>query len=61
LVSGDWPRSARHEPDGEISVAGMRLSALAASYGTPAFILDEADVRYRCRSYVAALPGIEVG
>jgi diaminopimelate decarboxylase len=38
----------------------MRLSALAAAYGTPAFILDEADVRYRCRNYVAALPGIEV-
>ena len=37
----------------------MRLSALAAAYGTPAFILDEADVRYRCRSYLAALPGIE--
>jgi diaminopimelate decarboxylase len=38
----------------------MRLSVLAAAYGTPAFILDEADVRYRCRSYVAALPGTEV-
>jgi diaminopimelate decarboxylase len=38
----------------------MRLSALAAAYGTPAFILDEADVRYRCRNYLAALPGIEV-
>jgi diaminopimelate decarboxylase len=37
----------------------MRLSAPAAAYGTPAFILDEADVRYRCRSYLAALPGIE--
>jgi diaminopimelate decarboxylase len=60
LVSGDWPHSARYEPDGEISVAGMRLSALAAAYGTPAFILDEAEVRYRCRNYVAALPGTEV-
>lgn len=38
----------------------MRLSALAAAYGTPAFILDEGDVRYRCRTYMAALPGIEV-
>jgi diaminopimelate decarboxylase len=60
LVSGDWPHSARYEPDGEISVAGMRLSVLAAAYGTPAFILDEAEVRYRCRNYVAALPGTEV-
>ncbi len=38
----------------------MRLSALAEAYGTPAFILDEADVKYRCRSYAAALPGAEI-
>jgi len=38
----------------------VRLSALAAAYGTPALILDESDVRYRCRSYVAALPGTEI-
>jgi len=38
----------------------MRLSALAAAYGTPAVILDEADVRHQCRNYLAALPGIEV-
>jgi diaminopimelate decarboxylase len=38
----------------------MRLSALAGTYGTPALILDEADVRYRCRSYAAALPGTEI-
>jgi diaminopimelate decarboxylase len=60
LDSGVWPRSAREEPDGEISVAGVRLSALAAAYGTPALILDEADVRHRCRSYVATLPGTEI-
>lgn len=60
MDSGAWPRGAREEPDGEISVAGVRLSALAAAYGTPALILDEADVRYRCRSYVAALPGTEI-
>ena len=38
----------------------MRLSALAAAYGTPAFIVDEADVRHRCRTYLAALPGAEI-
>ena len=60
MASGAWPIGARYEADGEISVAGMRLSALAAAYGTPAFILDEADVRYRCRTYVEALPGTEI-
>src|ERR1700685_2473963 len=55
-----WPHTARFEPDGEIGVGGLRLSALAARYGTPAFIVDEADVRYRCRAYASALPGAEI-
>lgn len=55
-----WPRTARVEPDGEISVGGLRLSSLAATYGTPAYIIDEADVRSRCRSYVAAFGDGEV-
>jgi diaminopimelate decarboxylase len=55
-----WPRTARLEPDGEISLGGLRLSSLAAGYGTPAYIIDEADVRSRCRSYVAAFPDSEV-
>jgi diaminopimelate decarboxylase len=55
-----WPRTARLEPDGEISLGGLRLSSLAAAYDTPAYIIDEADVRSRCRSYVAAFPDSEV-
>jgi diaminopimelate decarboxylase len=47
-------------PDGAITVSGLRLGSLAAAYGTPAYILDEADVRYRCREYAAALPDGEV-
>jgi diaminopimelate decarboxylase len=55
-----WPRSARVEPDGEISVGGLRLSSLAATYGTAAYVIDEADVRSRCRSYLAAFGDAEV-
>ena len=55
-----WPRTARLEAGGDILVGGLRLSALAARYGTPAYILDEADVRARCRTYADALPGAEV-
>jgi diaminopimelate decarboxylase len=43
-----------------LSVGGVRLTALAARYGTPAYVLDELDVRHRCRAYAAALPGAEV-
>jgi diaminopimelate decarboxylase len=56
LAANLWPHTARFEPDGEISVGGLRLSAVAARYGTPSFILDEADVRHRCRAYASALP-----
>jgi diaminopimelate decarboxylase len=60
-MAGDfWPCTALRERDGEISVGGLRLTELAAVYGTPAFILDEADVRYRCQTYVAAFPGGEI-
>ena len=37
-----WPHTAQLEADGDISVGGLRLSALAGRYGTPAHILDEA-------------------
>ena len=57
LAADLWPHSARLEADGDISIGGLRLSALAARYGTPAYILDEADVRDRCRAYADALPG----
>jgi diaminopimelate decarboxylase len=60
LAANLWPRSAHLEHDGEISVGGLRLSALAAACGTPVLVLDEDDVRYRCRSYRAAFPGGEI-
>ena len=60
LAADLWPRTAQLEADGDISVGGLRLSALAARYGTPAYILDEADVRARCRTYAGAFPGAEI-
>lgn len=60
LAAAFWPYTSRAEHDGEISVGGLRLSALAAAYGTPVAIVDEADVRHRCRTYAAALPDAEI-
>lgn len=57
LAADLWPHTTRLEADGDISVGGLPLSVLAARYGTPAYILDEADVRARCRAYADALPG----
>ena len=60
MAAGLWPHSAHPGPDGEIAVGGLRLSELAAAYGTPAIIVDEADVRYRCRTYATAFPDGEI-
>jgi diaminopimelate decarboxylase len=60
LAAGVWPHTASQAPDGEISVGGLQLSELAETYGTPACVLDEADVRHRCRAYHAAFPSAEV-
>jgi diaminopimelate decarboxylase len=48
-----WPRGA-HRVGGVLTLGGIDVRDLAAEYGTPAFIMDEADVRSRAREYVDA-------
>jgi diaminopimelate decarboxylase len=60
LAADLWPHTAQLEADGDITIGGLGLSALAARYGTPAYVLDEADVRDRCRAYTDAFPGAEI-
>ena len=40
--------------DGELTLAGVRLSPLAKKYGTPLYLYDEDRIRERIRSYIAA-------
>ncbi|SOD73295.1 diaminopimelate decarboxylase [Jatrophihabitans sp. GAS493] len=54
-----WPASIERV-DGELRLAGRRLTDLVAEYGTPAFFMDEADVRGRARAYAAAFDGADV-
>ncbi|AMB57949.1 diaminopimelate decarboxylase [Microterricola viridarii] len=42
-----WPANTERTPAGEISIAGVPASALAAEFGTPLYIFDEDDVRAR--------------
>ena len=37
--------------DGEIAISGVRVSDLAAAYGTPAYLVDERALRQRIRHY----------
>ena len=48
------PDSAAVGADGRCSIAGCDLLDLAALFGTPLFVYDEAHLRARCREAVAA-------
>ena len=49
-----WPRSAKREEDGVVTIAGVPLPEIAAEYGTPVVVIDEDDFRSRCRDMAAA-------
>ncbi|MET9409505.1 diaminopimelate decarboxylase [Streptomyces sp. NPDC002935] len=55
-----WPRSTRPAPDGDLSLAGVSLAEAADRFGTPVYVLDEQEVRDRCRTYRAAFPEADV-
>ena len=48
------PDSATADASGHLSIGGCDLADLAAEYGTPLFVYDEAQLRARCREAVAA-------
>ena len=55
-----WPLTTRVDVEGRLCVGGVALNDVADQYGTPAYVLDEADFRYRIRRYRAALPGVRI-
>ncbi|WP_405675333.1 diaminopimelate decarboxylase [Streptomyces sp. NBC_01511] len=55
-----WPASAVSAAGGDLSVAGVSLLELAGRYGTPAYVLDEGEVRSRARAWLRALPEAEI-
>jgi diaminopimelate decarboxylase len=55
-----WPVTVGRTPRGVIEVGGVPVTELAARFGTPAYILDEADLRRRCREFREAFQGAEI-
>ncbi|GIF10646.1 diaminopimelate decarboxylase [Actinoplanes teichomyceticus] len=55
-----WPRTVRRTGDGTLQVGGVSVADLAAEFGTPAYFLDEEDLRSRCRDFAAAFAGAHV-
>jgi diaminopimelate decarboxylase len=59
LAPNVWPRNAVRGDHGVVSIAGIPVTTLAQEYGTPLFVIDEADFRSRCRDIAAAFGGGE--
>ncbi|MGH8969688.1 MAG: diaminopimelate decarboxylase [Actinomycetes bacterium] len=55
-----WPLGVVRGAEGQLTVRGHDVRDLARQHGTPAFVLDEADLRARCRDYREAFGGAEV-
>ncbi|WP_018549457.1 diaminopimelate decarboxylase [Streptomyces sp. LaPpAH-108] len=55
-----WPASATEPRPGDLAVGGVPLAEIADRFGTPVYVLDEAEVRSRCRTYREAFPNAEV-
>jgi diaminopimelate decarboxylase len=54
LTGEVWPTTACWGEHGDLVIGGVGLSTLAARHGTPIYVIDETDVRLRCRDYIAA-------
>ncbi|MBM7079055.1 diaminopimelate decarboxylase [Micromonospora humida] len=60
LVPQLWPRQVERGAGGALTVAGLDVRELAAGYGTPAYVLDEDDLRSRARDFRDAFPDVDV-
>ncbi len=49
-----WPRTVTRGAAGALTVGGRDVRDLAAEFGTPVYLLDEADFRARCREFADA-------
>lgn len=55
-----WPASTTEPRHGDLVVGGVSLGEVADRFGTPVYVLDEAEVRDRCRTYRDAFPDAEI-
>jgi diaminopimelate decarboxylase len=55
-----WPVTTHSDEEGRLCVGGVPLTDIADEFGTPTYVIDEADFRHRARRYRKALRGVEV-
>ncbi|MCY7342265.1 MAG: diaminopimelate decarboxylase [Pseudonocardia sp.] len=54
LAPSVWPRGATRNGGGALAIGGVDVRDLAEAYGTPLFVVDEADFRLRAAEFAAA-------
>src|SRR6202043_457685 len=55
-----WPMTAHSDDDGRLCVGVVPLTDIADEFGTPTYVIDEADFRSRARRYRTTLGDTEV-
>jgi diaminopimelate decarboxylase len=55
-----WPLTVHVDELGRLCVGEMPLTEVADEFGTPTYVVDEADFRHRIRRYRAALPDVRL-
>ncbi|MEO7586528.1 MAG: diaminopimelate decarboxylase [Arachnia sp.] len=55
-----WPTGAHRDADGAVVIAGAALTDVVAEYGTPAYVMDEADFRARAAGFRDSFPNWNV-
>ncbi len=58
--TGPWPLTADRGDGGVLTIGGVAVTDLARDHQTPLWVVDEADLRERCRRYVDGFPGVDV-
>ena len=61
LVPAVWPATAVRNAAGAVEIGGVDVRDLVADHGTPLLVLDEDDLRERCRSWRSAFDGWPAG
>ena len=54
-TEGIWSLNTRRTDAGDVEVAGVRVLDIAREFGTPTYVLDEADMRGRARAWKTAM------
>ena len=60
LAASVWPATAARGESGALVLGEVDVRELATEFGTPAYVLDEADFRSRCREFIQAFDGADV-